>query len=107
MTTPSDAYNLDVVIKDQKIEMEKRVYAGPTNFIVRNEAQQARNLVVMGEDTDRKFEKKVQPGEEKVMMVQLEPGEYQIFCPADDLIEEGLQVNLEVTGAEQAAPPAR
>ena len=97
-----DAYGVDVHLKDHKIEMDDRLFAGPTNFVVHNEGKRAHNFQVEGQGLDRKFDSELKPGETRVMQVKLEPGTYEVECPGDLHKQDGMKMELEVTGPRKS-----
>jgi uncharacterized cupredoxin-like copper-binding protein len=106
MTEAANAYTTEVTLHDHRIEMEKQLYAGPTNFMVRNKGSMEHNLEVEGQGIEERFDRNLKPGETRTMQVDLEPGTYEAYCPVDNHEDRGMRTEFNVTGVRRAAEQA-
>ena len=76
--------------------------AGETTFTVSNEGQFPHALEIegngIGEGTDE-----LAPGESGSVSVDLEPGEYELYCPVGDHRDQGMEGTLVVGAAGEDA----
>jgi uncharacterized cupredoxin-like copper-binding protein len=83
VTPDPDARRVDVTLTEYKIEMPTSLKPGKTAFVVKNTGKKKHNFEVKGNGTDEKFASNIEPGETKVLHVQLERGTYDVTCPVD------------------------
>ncbi|PYJ44298.1 MAG: hypothetical protein DME86_00780 [Verrucomicrobia bacterium] len=84
VTPDSDARRVDVTVTDNRIDMPTRLKPGKTAFVVKNAGKNAQNFEVEGQSVDRKFVAAPNPGETKVLHVNLKRGTYTADSPGKD-----------------------
>ena len=84
VTPDPDARRVDVVMKDDRVDMPASVGPGKTAFVVKNEGSTPQNFEVEGASVDRKFNTPVGPGETKVLHVTLKKGSYAMYSRNGD-----------------------
>jgi plastocyanin len=77
--------------------------AGETTFTVSNEGEFPHALEVEGNGIEEETDE-LAPGESGSLTVELEPGEYVIYCPVGDHRDQGMEGTLVVGGAAAAGP---
>jgi uncharacterized cupredoxin-like copper-binding protein len=91
---------LDVTLIDHEIEMEQTASAGIVAFIISNEGEEEHGISIApanGADEDVLGTMYVEPGGDEQLELELEAGEYVVFCPVDDHREEhGMETTLTV-----------
>jgi hypothetical protein len=86
--------------------MPQTLPPGPTEFVVANIGDVPHNFEIEGQGIERVFEQDLQPGERETMQVELEPGEYEVYCPVGNHAEMGMRLTLRVSEeAQQQAEP--
>jgi hypothetical protein len=81
LTPDTDARRVDVTIRENEIDMPTRLSSGKTAFVVKNAGNTAQNFEVRGSGVDRKFVTAPNPGQTKVLHVNLTPGKYAAYSP--------------------------
>jgi plastocyanin len=76
--------------------------AGETTFTVSNEGEFPHALEIEGNGIEEETEE-LGPGESGSVTVDLEPGEYELYCPVGDHREQGMVGTLVVGGASAGA----
>jgi plastocyanin len=71
--------------------------AGETTFRLVNEGEFPHALEIEGGDLEEETEE-IGPGETTELTVDLEPGEYELYCPVGDHREQGMEGTLVVAG---------
>lgn len=94
------AVNVDVGLTEFSINMPTQIEAGTVNFNVTNNGSEEHNFEVEGNDIESVFDTNLQPGETRTMTVDLSPGMYEVYCPVSDHADQGMWLQLEVTGGE-------
>ena len=84
VTPDSDARRVDVTVTGDRIDMPTRLKPGKTAFVVKNAGKTAQNFEVEGQSVDRKFIAAPNPGETKVLHVNLTRGTYTAYSPGED-----------------------
>src|SRR5437588_12240846 len=84
LTPDTDARRVDVTVTDNRIDMPTRLRPGKTAFVVKNAGKNAQNFEVEGQSVDRKFVAAPNPGETKVLHVNLKRGTYTAYSPGKD-----------------------
>ena len=74
--------------------------AGETTFTVSNEGEFPHALEIEGNGIEEETEE-LSPGESGSVTVELEPGEYELYCPIGDHRDRGMEGTL-VVGGEAA-----
>ncbi len=76
--------------------------AGTVTFTVSNEGQEEHALEVEGNGIEEETET-IAPGESDTLTVELEPGEYELYCPIDGHRDQGMEGTLVVGGSSAGA----
>jgi plastocyanin len=76
--------------------------AGETTFRLVNEGEFPHALEIEGGDLEEETEE-IGPGETTELTVDLEPGEYELYCPVGDHREQGMEGTLVVAGGSAGA----
>lgn len=76
--------------------------AGKVTFTVTNDGQQTHALEVEGNGVEEKTDS-IAPGESGALTVDLEPGEYEFYCPIDGHRDQGMEGKLVVGGSSSGA----
>ncbi len=80
-----------------EIRMPAQLPPGPTEFVVTNIGELPHNFEIEGQGIEREFEEDLQAGETRTMQVDLQPGEYRVYCPVGNHAERGMEMTLTVT----------
>ena len=76
--------------------------AGEVTFNVTNDGEVTHALEVEGNGIEEETES-IAPGESGTLTVDLEPGEYEFYCPIDGHRDEGMEGKLVVGGSAAGA----
>jgi uncharacterized cupredoxin-like copper-binding protein len=76
--------------------------AGKVTFTVTNDGQQTHALEVEGNGVEEETDS-IAAGESGTLTVDLEPGEYEFYCPIDGHREQGMEGKLTVGGSSSDA----
>lgn len=76
--------------------------AGTVTFTVSNDGQDEHALEVEGNGIEEETEA-IAPGESGTLTVELEPGEYELYCPIDGHRDQGMEGTLVVGGSSAGA----
>jgi plastocyanin len=76
--------------------------AGETTFTVSNEGEFPHALEIEGNGIEEETEE-LGPGDSGSVTVDLEPGEYELYCPVGDHREQGMVGTLVVGGGGEGA----
>ena len=76
--------------------------AGETTFTVSNDGEFSHALEIEGNGIEEETEE-LGPGESGSVTVDLEPGEYELYCPVGDHRERGMVGTLVVGGGAEGA----
>jgi plastocyanin len=76
--------------------------AGKVTFTVSNDGQETHALEVEGNGVEEETGS-IAPGESGTLTVDLEPGEYEFYCPIDGHREQGMEGELVVGGSSPGA----
>ncbi|HTE90555.1 MAG TPA: hypothetical protein VK639_16455 [Terriglobales bacterium] len=96
VTPDKDARRVDVTVTDNRIDMPTRLEPGKTAFVVKNAGKTTQNFEVEGQSIDRKFIAAPNPGETKVLHVNLKRGSYTAYLPAKGENKPAAKVPLRV-----------
>ena len=96
LTPDADARRVDVTVTDNGIDMPTRLRSGKTAFVVKNAGKNTQNFEVRGSGIDRKFIAAPNPGETKVLHVNLAPGTYAVYSPEKNENKRSAKVTLRV-----------
>ena len=76
--------------------------AGKVTFTVSNDGQETHALEVEGNGVEEETDS-IAAGESGTLTVDLEPGEYEFYCPIDGHREQGMEGTLMVGGSSSGA----
>ena len=76
--------------------------AGTVTFTVTNDGQETHALEVEGNGVEEETDS-IAAGESGTLTVDLEPGEYEFYCPIDGHREQGMEGELVVGGSSSGA----
>jgi uncharacterized cupredoxin-like copper-binding protein len=76
--------------------------AGKVTFTVSNDGQETHALEVEGNGIEEETDP-IAAGESGTLTVDLEPGEYEFYCPIDGHREQGMEGELVVGGSSSGA----
>ena len=96
VTPDSDARRVDVTMTEDRIDIPTQLKPGKTAFVVKNSGKTAQNFEVEGRKIDRKFITAPNPGETKVLHVNLKRGTYTAYSPGTDKNKRTAQVTVHV-----------
>jgi len=74
-----------------------RVKAGTIRFVVRNRGTITHGFEIEGEVDGKEFEREIKPfpaGQTRSLIVELPPGEYEIYCQVPGHREQGMEGTL-------------
>lgn len=92
------ANTVEVTLTEFTIDMPASVAAGEVTFVVTNAGSVEHNFEVEGQGIEEEFEENLQPGETGELTLTLEPGAYEVYCPVGSHDEQGMELELTVTG---------
>lgn len=99
----SRADTVNVRLTEYRIQMPRRLPAGPTVFRVHNAGAMEHNFSVEGRNVSESFGLDLPQGRTRGLRVVLHPGHYKVYCPVEDHVFEGMLVGLEATRDTAAA----
>ncbi len=89
---------INVALTEWAIEPDMiTVKAGTIRFVVRNLGTMAHGFEIEGEIDGKEFEREIEPfpaGQTRRLMVELPPGEYEIYCQVPGHKEKGMEGTL-------------
>jgi plastocyanin len=94
----AQANTVNVTLVSFQIEMPASLPAGPTTFTITNDGTHEHNFEVEGNGIEEKLEANLRPGESGTLEVDLQPGTYEVYCPVGDHRDQGMFLELTVTG---------
>ena len=95
-TVRADEHKVNVTLADGKITMPSTLQAGWQAFEVKNTGTKDHNFEIEGNGVHEQFSLDVDPGEQKVMRVELKPGTYSVYCPVSDHKDKGMATTVTV-----------
>ena len=96
VTPDKDARRVDVTVTDNGIDMPTQLRPGKTAFVVKNAGKTTQNFQVQGAGVDRKFIAAPNPGETKVLHVNLTRGSYTAYSLGKDENKRSAKTTLRV-----------
>lgn len=72
---------INVELTQDEIRMPNTLRAGPITFVVKNTSQQVHSFAIEGKEFDGEIGEPLAPGDTRSMVVNLQPGNYRVFCP--------------------------
>lgn len=100
---PDGSQPVQVVLSSMDIDMPSTLPEGRTLFTVRNEGDMEHSFEIEGQGIEKKLDQPLQAGEVMTIEVDLQPGEYRVYCPIADHASQGMEMTLTVTAADGAA----
>ena len=95
-TVRAEEHSVKVTLADGKINMPKTLQAGWQAFEVKNAGTKDHNFEIEGNGVHEEFSLDLDPGDKKIMRVELKPGTYQVYCPVADHKEKGMATEVVV-----------
>jgi iron uptake system EfeUOB component EfeO/EfeM len=96
VTPDTDARRVDVTVTDEHIDMPTQLKPGKTAFVVKNAGKTTQNFEVEGRNIYRKFVTAPNPGQTKVLHVNLKRGTYTAYSPGKEKDKRTAEVTLRV-----------
>jgi plastocyanin len=87
-----------VSLTEFAIDMPTELPAVPTTFAITNNGTVEHNFEVEGQGIEEELEMNLAPGESGTLELDLAPGTYEVYCPVGNHAEQGMEVELTVTG---------
>lgn len=97
------ADTVSVTLTEFEIDMPTNLAAGPTVFEVTNEGTVEHNFEVEGAGLEESFITNLQPGDTRTLRVDLEAGNYRVYCPVEDHDDQGMTTDLMVDSQQPTA----
>jgi uncharacterized cupredoxin-like copper-binding protein len=94
LLAPADT--IHVALSDFAIDMSRTLEAGPVAFHVMNEGSTAHNFEIEGQGEEESLSEDLPAGETDVIVMELEPGTYEIYCPVGDHGDKGMHLQIRV-----------
>lgn len=91
---------IEVTLGDFNISMPSSLPAGTVAFEVTNDGNVEHNFKIEGQGIEESLETNLQPGESGMLEVNLDPGTYQVYSPANDDVNQGMTLEVTVMEAE-------
>ena len=92
----TDPVGPEVTLRDGEIDMPSTIMTGNITFQVVNEGTQEHGLHIQGQGIEEGLATNLSPGDEGTLSVDLEPGEYEAWCPVGDHREQGMVTTFTV-----------
>jgi uncharacterized cupredoxin-like copper-binding protein len=86
-----------VTLLDNDVRMPATLFSGIIEFEVRNAGTVAHSFAIAGHGIDAQFASPLAPGETNAMRLNLDAGNYTVYCPLDNHAEQGMRLELTVT----------
>ncbi|MFO8079177.1 MAG: cupredoxin domain-containing protein [Armatimonadota bacterium] len=102
-TDMAEMETVEITLVDGEIQMPDTLSAGMYMFDVTNEGDLVHNVEIEGQGIEAMLDEDLQPGESGTFSAELEPGEYEVYCPVGDHAEQGMQMTLTVTEGDADA----
>jgi uncharacterized cupredoxin-like copper-binding protein len=98
-TPPAEGAAVEVVLTEFAIDMPTSVPAGTVSFDIANSGEMAHNFEIEGGGLEESLDEDLGPNQAETLTVELEAGTYTVYCPIGDHREQGMEVELQVTGS--------
>ncbi|NIV91311.1 hypothetical protein GWN42_00535, partial [candidate division KSB1 bacterium] len=72
---------VEVELTEYEIDMPVTMTAGPKVFKIKNTGQADHNIAIEGQEINQALEQDLKSGESGTMQIQLQPGDYDVYCP--------------------------
>ena len=97
-TPPAEGAAVEVVLTEFAIDMPTSVPAGTVSFDIANSGEMTHNFEIEGQGVEESLDEDLDPNQAETLTVELEAGTYTIYCPIGDHRDQGMEVELQVTG---------
>lgn len=104
-STTDTARTVQVALSEFKIHMPTTLPAGLTVFHVVNTGDMEHDIEFTSPDMDVHLDANLKPGDEGDLRVDLQPGEYRVWCPVGRHALRGMDLTLTVGTADVATAP--
>lgn len=91
---PADT--IHVALSDGAIEMPRTLPVGPVAFHVQNSGTMEHNFEIEGQGMEEKLSENLDAGEVGVLVVELERGTFEVYCPVEDHADKGMRLQVTV-----------
>lgn len=95
-TAPKPDNVVSVKLGDFSVELPKTMSPGKKVFEITNQGILDHSFEIEGKGLNRKLQSNVPPGGQRTMEVDLQPGDYEIYCPLPTHKERGMSMKLTV-----------
>lgn len=97
--TTSAADTHEVSLLDYKILMPSPIESGSVTFEITNDGDHEHNFEIEGNGIERELPTNLQPGETGTLVIDLQPGDYTVYCPVGEHRDLGMETQLQVLAA--------
>ena len=87
-----------VSLTEFAIDMPTELPAGPTTFAITNDGTIEHNFEVEGQGIEEELPQNLAPGQSGTLSLDLAPGTYEVYCPVGNHENQGMRLELTVTG---------
>jgi len=96
VASPTASGCVAVSLYEWGIDMPDALAAGPTTFVVTNAGEAEHNFEIEGQGVEEELPRNLKPGETAELRIDLETGEYEVYCPVPGHKEAGMELELTV-----------
>jgi plastocyanin len=93
---------VEVHLTEYAIAMPKTLPAGPTTFSLHNDGVKTHRFNIEGPGITEAVSKQVQPRQTVTLELNLQPGEYKVYCPIGSHAAKGMTLTLTVAAGTAA-----
>ena len=90
-------HTVEVKLTEYKIEMPIQLSAGRTLFKVTNAGGMFHRFEIEGKGSEKEIESGLDAGQTKTLKLDLEPGDYEVYCPVHGHKKAGMSLKLRVS----------
>lgn len=87
---------IDVSLTEFAIDMPTSLATGRVTFDIANDGAVAHSFVIEGDGLDEALDGRLQSGETDALTVELEPGNYLVYCPVGNHADQGMEIEIVV-----------
>jgi uncharacterized cupredoxin-like copper-binding protein len=98
-TPPAEGAAVEVVLSEFAIDMPTSVPAGTVSFDIANSGEMAHSFEIEGQGVEESLDADLDPNQAETLTVELQAGTYTVYCPIGDHRDQGMEVELQVTGS--------
>jgi hypothetical protein len=101
-SSAQEVYRVRVDLSEWEITMPDDLPAGPTAFEVTNNGLFTHSFRIEGQGLERQLGALLRPGASGVLEVNLDPGQYEVYCPVSNHAQLGMRRMVNVTERQEA-----